>query len=1467
MKKLVLILKSKNKHKLFSNDYLIGEFLLVIVIIILSILFPVFSKAQKAKDGDFSTASSTLVNKYVTLASSASAGVTSITVSNITHLKRTDATTPNVSLGTSIFANDALTPGDLVMIIQMQGADIATTDDANYGNITAYNNTGNYELKTVLSIASNTITFCDALTNSYGATGRQRTQVIRVPRFNNLTVNATHIISAAAWQGTKGGVCAIEVNGNLLLNGQIDVSGKGFRGGIVANSALVLGITNYRSTADTIGALKGESIAGNSTDYNTLNGAYGRGAPANGGGGGDNHNSGGGGGSNAGNNSMLTPWNGTGIKSTSTAAWANAWNLESAGFATNISRGGGRGGYTFTDADQDALTVAPGNIAWNYDNRRNVGGFGGRPLDYSSNTRLFLGGGGGAGQENDGYGGSGGNGGGIAYLLVAGIISGSGNITAYGANGGSTIGLGNDAPGGGGGGGAVIALSNQGITGITINAIGGDGGNQTITGIESEGPGGGGGGGYIFTTTTTVTRLVTGGVNGTTNSASLTEFIPNGATKGDAGTVVSTATYTEVNSCFKEINGLSSPSCTYSPLTIASGIFIPNTYYPATASVSAGAIKINVGVINGAGSSTPISPGDLLLIIQMQGSTINLSNTSAYGGGGINYSGYLTSVAGTYEYVYASSGVISNTIYLTTPLRNNYTSATYLAGVAGQYTYQVIRVPEYSALTINAGATVTAAPWNGSSGGIVALNVKGSLTLGAGTTIDVSGKGFRGGGGVQTTATSTTTNNDVMVLSTVNANASKGEGIAGTPRYTFNALTNTTTDNTIEGYPNGSFAKGAPANAGGGGTDLISSTSGGYNLNCGGGGGSNIGAGGRGGRGFSFPSYDNGGYGGATFAAASKTRIILGGGGGAGNTNNATGAYGAATSSGAAGGGIILINTASVIGTSTIAANGATAFNPDDDGAGGGGAGESIYLFSTNSTGLANITISAIGGKGGDAWPTQPDDGIANNGYNEVGPGGGGGGGVYYTNGAVNAASSINGGLRGTTTTSLRDYFSAYGAVGIANISATAPKVPVKVYCDVDDDNDGIIDSKENPNGVEPFDDADNDGIPNVYDATSGTTVSWVDSNNDGINDNYDADKDGKINELDIDSDNDGITDNVEAQSTTSYKVPTDVDSDADGLNDAYEMPAQIGIYGGNGLTPVDTDGDGIPDFLDNDSDNDGVPDRNEGDRNSPFVTVTQTTIDASGDIDGDGLMDIFDNVNNDNLTTNFYTNVTMGNMGAGTGFTDNFNGPTPSGSLIGLQKSDPSNTVDRDWRNASILPLNILSLNVNYQSPFASIKWQVVNELQTDYYDVEFSLNAVDFVNIQNVSAKNTSNGLYSINQNISNYTGNIFYYRIKQVDKNAKVYYSPIATLRISKNAEITISPNPFKSYLNISYTTSIAELIKFSLLSNDGRKVAAKEMYVMKGANSIQIAELDKLPPGTYFLQIVTTTGGNIYKVTKL
>ena len=358
------------------------------------------------------------------------------------------------------------------------------------------------------------------------------------------------------------------------------------------------------------------------------------------------------------------------------------------------------------------------------------------------------------------------------------------------------------------------------------------------------------------------------------------------------------------------------------------------------------------------------------------------------------------------------------------------------------------------------------------------------------------------------------------------------------------------------------------------------------------------------------------------------------------------------------------------------------------------------------------------------------------------------------------------------------------------------------------------------------------------------------------------SDADVVPNYLDIDSDNDGITDNVEAQSTSSYKVPTDTDSDNDGICDIYETAAQIGVFGGGGLTAFDYDGDAAPDYIDTDTDNDGVPDRNEGDRNNPFVTLTQATINASGDTDGDGLMDVFDNVTITGLSAgNYYKNVTMGNMGANGGF----DGPTPSGSKIGLQQSNAA--ADRDWRNASILPLQIRTVAVSYSSPFANIQWEVSNEIEASNYTIEFSTNGISFTSVQQVAAKNTINANYSIQHNLTGYTSTVVYYRIKQINKNGQYFYTPVYPLRLNTKTNIAVHNNPFTSSIGITYySVQSADVVLVQLISAEGRKVKTQKFSTTTGVNYFNIQQLNNLSRGIYFIKIDSVGQTHQFQVLK-
>ena len=137
------------------------------------------------------------------------------------------------------------------------------------------------------------------------------------------------------------------------------------------------------------------------------------------------------------------------------------------------------------------------------------------------------------------------------------------------------------------------------------------------------------------------------------------------------------------------------------------------------------------------------------------------------------------------------------------------------------------------------------------------------------------------------------------------------------------------------------------------------------------------------------------------------------------------------------------------------------------------------------------------------------------------------------------------------------------------------------------------------------------------------------------ITQNYvDTDGDGIANIFDLDDENDGIPDIEEAGfkaysnglSKMDLSAPTWVDANQNGLNDAIEAQIAGGTY-----SIADTDGDGVPNYLDLDSDNDSLFDVDEA-----------GILNGDGDINGDGKGDLLDS-DKDGILDLYDNNVGFG--------------------------------------------------------------------------------------------------------------------------------------------------------------------------------------------------------------------------------
>ncbi len=366
-----------------------------------------------------------------------------------------------------------------------------------------------------------------------------------------------------------------------------------------------------------------------------------------------------------------------------------------------------------------------------------------------------------------------------------------------------------------------------------------------------------------------------------------------------------------------------------------------------------------------------LAAGDRVLLIQMQGARIQSDNDPDYGDSrrATPAAGWTDLRAGHFEWLRVDD-VGSDRIRvrgggpdggLIHRYENREPEA---ADSPGRARWQLVRVPQYQKATLS--GDVRALPWNGRTGGVLALDVRATLDL-AGHALRAQGQGFRGGAAV-TLEGALGDAADFRYRAPTSADraslyghhGAKGEGLAGTPRYVMEGgeLRDTRPEadqrGRSDGYPQGSMARGAPANAGGGGNSLSLNNE----LASGGGGGA---GGGDGAPGRDAEGQPRGGRGGAG-VAPDRLRLIPGGGGGAGTRSRDA----APAGSGGAGGGIIVVSAGRIQGKGLLSVAGAEGRGAEDD-AGGGGGGAGTIMLQAPFGDTSGIRLDLGGGAGGEA--------------------------------------------------------------------------------------------------------------------------------------------------------------------------------------------------------------------------------------------------------------------------------------------------------------------------------------------------------------------------------------------------------------------------------------------------------------------------------------------------------------------
>ena len=145
---------------------------------------------------------------------------------------------------------------------------------------------------------------------------------------------------------------------------------------------------------------------------------------------------------------------------------------------------------------------------------------------------------------------------------------------------------------------------------------------------------------------------------------------------------------------------------------------------------------------------------------------------------------------------------------------------------------------------------------------------------------------------------------------------------------------------------------------------------------------------------------------------------------------------------------------------------------------------------------------------------------------------------------------------------------------------------------------------------------------------------------------------------------------------------------------------------------------------------------------------------------------------------------------------------------------------------------------------------WETASERNSDYFELQRATDGQSFVSIATKPAAGFSTQALSYRHLDALPAKGINYYRLRQVDRDGSVEFSPIISLEnLNANRQVSIYPNPAKDLLQIEMT-ELNESSRIRMFNSLGQLVVEQALGAKTTATTL---DLSTLANGIYFLEL--------------
>ncbi|MBX2891250.1 MAG: T9SS type A sorting domain-containing protein [Saprospiraceae bacterium] len=171
----------------------------------------------------------------------------------------------------------------------------------------------------------------------------------------------------------------------------------------------------------------------------------------------------------------------------------------------------------------------------------------------------------------------------------------------------------------------------------------------------------------------------------------------------------------------------------------------------------------------------------------------------------------------------------------------------------------------------------------------------------------------------------------------------------------------------------------------------------------------------------------------------------------------------------------------------------------------------------------------------------------------------------------------------------------------------------------------------------------------------------------------------------------------------------------------------------------------------------------------------------------------------------------------------------------------------------------NIQSADINS----ISLIWKTLSEQSNQLFEIEHSVNGVEFKTFGRVNGAGNSNAerYYEYVHRAPAFGVN--FYRLKQVDFNGDYSYSPIRSVRIAEPLSIRLFPSPAADRLTLQLDKPLSEDAVWAMFDQSGRLV---QRGVFASHQLLPDFDLTTLSAGFYTLQVIAGRDSFVRKFQK-